>query len=142
MKSLMDLNANECKFAMTESDTVDQSWAHARLGASGPGVLGKSHQWVGGGAHPHQFCAEAVQPGSVYCPAHHARCYRGPGKDPVSLEAMMYATDHSQIRAATGYADHTEPMDVELAREKPKGEPAEYAAARHHHVANKARPAR
>lgn len=117
MKSLFDLEANECRYALTEPADTDQSWGHARLGASGPGVIVKG-QMIGGGAYPHQFCAEAVQPGSKYCPAHHKLCYRGHGKDPAALEAMMYATDQSVLRTSTGYAEHTEPMDVELSREK------------------------
>lgn len=100
-----------CKFALTNG-VADQAWAHLRLG-TGAGVRGKGRM-IGGGAYRHEFCAEPVKPGSVYCPLHHKRCYRGPGKDPRSLEEMIYATDQSQFRGRVPYAEHTEPMDEEL----------------------------
>jgi hypothetical protein len=106
-----------CKYALTDSETADQSWSHARLG-SGPGVKVKG-VWIGGGAHQHLFCGEPRKADSNYCPAHHKLCYRGPGKDARSLEEMMYAIDQSQYRGKPAYADHTDPMDVELARERP-----------------------
>jgi hypothetical protein len=111
VKSLVD---NEgCKFAVTNGGPADQRWGHLRLGASGAGVVANG-RIIGGGAYPHQFCDIPVQPGSVYCPAHHKRCYRGEGKDPRSLEEMIYSVDQSQHRGRTPYAEHTDPMDEEL----------------------------
>ena len=59
-----------------------------------------------------------MKPGSVYCPEHHARCYRGPGKDARSLEEMIYAVDQSQFRGRVNYSEHTDPLDKEVTRER------------------------
>lgn len=115
MKSLMELGEGECKFALTNGGPPDQGWAHLRLGDSGAGVRVKGRM-IGGGAYPHQFCAEPVTADSCYCAKHHKKSYRGPGKDPRSLEEMIYATDQSQYRGNTPYAEHTDPMDVELSK--------------------------
>lgn len=117
MKSLIELEPGECKFALTDSDAADQGWAHLRLGDSGAGVRVKGRV-IGGAAHPHMFCGEPVMDEKhAYCPKHMARCYRGPGKDTRSLEEMIYATDQSQTRTRAPYAEHTDPMDIELKRD-------------------------
>lgn len=104
MKKLDEIGTG-CKFALTTSPAADFSWSHARLGDT-----------QGGGSYPHLFCGAPTKPGSVYCPTHHKLCYRGPGKHPRSLEEMIYATDQSQYRGKSTYADHTDPIDIELAQ--------------------------
>lgn len=113
MKSLVELGADECRFALTDSPAADRSWSHARLGASGPGSRKLN---VGGGAYPHQFCGEPVVGKGPYCAAHKKLCHRGMGKDARSLEEMIYAIDKSQYRGRSPYADHTDPVDEELRR--------------------------
>lgn len=113
-KTLLDNDG--CKYAVTNPDQTDKGWAHLRLG-SGPGMRSKTGARIGGGAYPHLFCGEPQQAGSPYCAAHHKLCYRGPGKDARSLEEMIYSIDQSQFRGRVGYADHTEPMDVELRKD-------------------------
>lgn len=36
----------------------------------------KTCQWIDGDARERAFCGAPVQPGSSYCAAHHARCWR------------------------------------------------------------------
>ena len=108
MKQLIDLGPCECKFAVTTSEASDKSWSHAHLAGT-----------IGGGAFKHGFCGKPTASASEpYCAEHKARCHRGHGKDARSLEEMIYAIDKSQYRGGTKYADHTEPMDVELQRER------------------------
>lgn len=123
MKALADLGPNECRYAPDDAGPADQSWGHLRLGGGG-GVLVKGRM-VGGGAYRHMFCGEPTPPGAVYCDACRTkhRLTRGPGKDARSLEEMIYATDQSEHRGRAPYAEHTDPMDVELRREMRKPEP-------------------
>lgn len=123
MKTLIELDPGECKFALTDSETADKSWSHLRLGANGPGMRAKNGSRVGAGAYPHLFCgAPAIQVRGAdgkmacgpYCEAHHKVSYRGKGKDARSLEEMIYSIDHSQYRGRAPYAEHTDPMDEEL----------------------------
>lgn len=101
MKTLIENDG--CKFALTTSEAPNRHPFGHSIGPS----------------YPHFFCGEPTTgEGQPYCATHKKLCHRGPGKDIRALEEMMYAIDQSQYRGTTGFADHTDPMDEELKKER------------------------
>jgi hypothetical protein len=100
MKSLIENTG--CKYALTTSAAPNRHPFGHTIGPS----------------YPHLFCGEPTVKDGVYCAEHHKLCRRGQGKDARSLEEMIYAVDQSQYRGKSAYADHTDPIDIELRQEK------------------------
>lgn len=66
---------------------------------------------------PHTFCCDPIQPGSSYCPAHHARCHSGFGRPWKSVEYMMLfeekgITYTSRGRASWHYREAVRDSDL------------------------------
>lgn len=77
-------------------------------------------------APPHFFCGEPVaelrdDTHSMYCPAHHLRCYDGFGLNVRALEAMIYRMDDSfQVTSqrSQNIAECTVPVDKVISDDK------------------------
>lgn len=112
MKTLQENDG--CKYALTTSEKPNR-YGFGRLGKNG-----NTGAHVGGAvlgaSYPHLFCGEPTIGDGVYCDKHHKLCRRGDGKDVRSLAAMIDAMEHSVSHRRTPYAEHTDPIDIEITR--------------------------